>query len=117
MLTAHLLQHVAGEVGQPAWFFALGIVGAAGLWTTAILWPLGTDAARTVVLVLLGLGLVWGGLVEHLRDAVDYGLTATHATGVLAGVIGAGLLAIAAIRLFAGGRPDPPAGGSPGRRS
>jgi hypothetical protein len=117
VLTAHLLQHVAEGIGRPAWFFALGIVGAAGLWATAALWPRGSDGARTLVLALLGLGLVWGGLAEHLREAAADGLTATHATGVLAGGIGVALLAIAATRLFAGDRPGPPAGGSPGLRS
>jgi hypothetical protein len=117
VLTVHLGQHVAEGVGQTAWFFGLGIVGAVGLWPTAILWPRGSEDARTLVLGLLGFGLVWGGLVEHLREAAGDGLTWTHATGVLAGMIGVGLLGLAATRLSAVGRPGRPAGGSPGPRN
>lgn len=117
VLTVHLVQHVVGGIGQPAWFFAFGVFGAAGLWVTALLWPRGSDGARTLVLALLGLGLVWGGLAEHLREAAADGLTATHASGVLAGLVGVALLALAARRLFAGDRPGPPAGDSPDRRS
>ena len=103
VLTVHLAQHVAEGIADPAWFFGLGVVGAAGLWTTAALWPRGSQAAQTLVLVLLGVGLVVGGLALHLRDAFADGLTATHTTGVLAGLFGVVLLTCAAARM-AGGR-------------
>src|SRR5687767_5682571 len=99
VLTVHLGQHVAQGIPDPTWFFVLGLVGAAGLWATAALWPRGSDRARTAVLAILGLGLVWGGLAEHAAAAAADGLTATHATGAVAGIVGGALLAIAAANL------------------
>ena len=51
------------------------------------------------MLAILGAGLAWGGLAEHAADASADGLTATHATGVLAGAIGIALLVLAAANL------------------
>jgi hypothetical protein len=102
-LTVHLAQHVAAGLADPTWFFALGAVGAAGLWATAALWPRGSERARTAVLAILGMGLVWGGIAMHAADAIDDGLTLTHATGIAAGVLGVVLLVLALARV-AGGR-------------
>ena len=98
-LTVHLAQHVAEGIPAPTWFFALGVVGAAGLWTTAALWPRGSERAKTAVLAILGFGLVWGGLAMHAADAADAGLTVTHATGIVAGAFGIALLTLAAANL------------------
>ncbi len=100
-LTIHLVQHVAEGIPAPEWFFALGLVGAAGLWLTAALWPRGSYGAQTVVLGILGFGLVWGGLAMHLADAASDGLTLTHATGILAGIAGVAMLVLVA-RAYSG---------------
>ena len=104
-LTVHLVQHVAEGIPAPEWFFALGLVGAAGLWTTAALWPRGSERARTAVLAILGVGLVWGGLVMHARDAAADGLTVTHATGIVAGLAGVAMLVLVAANLKRGQAP------------
>ncbi|MGI8462623.1 MAG: hypothetical protein ACR2OC_13485 [Solirubrobacterales bacterium] len=98
-LSVHLGQHLAEGIPDPTWFFALGIVGAIGLWLTAALWPCADAGPQNLVLLLLGLGLVWGGLAMHLADALTDGLTATHATGIIAGVLGVAMLALLAARL------------------
>ena len=100
-LTVHLVQHVAEGIPAPEWFFALGLIGAIGLWMTAALWPRGSDGARTLVLAVLGVGLLWGGLAMHLRDAIADGLTVTHATGIVAGLAGVAMLVLVAGRLRA----------------
>jgi hypothetical protein len=98
-LTVHLVQHVVEGIPAPEWFFVLGLAGAAGLWTMTALWPRGSERAQTAVLAILGFGLVWGGLVMHLREAVADGLTVTHATGIAAGLAGVAMLVLVAVRV------------------
>jgi hypothetical protein len=104
-LTVHLGQHLAEGIASPRWFFGLGVIGATGLWATAALWPRGSETARTAVLAILGLGLVWGGLGMHAAEAAADGLTWTHLTGIAAGVLGVAMLGLAAgrsVRMRAG---------------
>ena len=109
VLSVHLVQHVVEGIPAPEWFFGLGVFGAAGLWATAALWPRGSQGAQTAVLAILGFGLVWGGLAMHLADAIDDGLTVTHATGIVAGLLGVAMLAAAVNRWFGVARPRRPA--------